>query len=105
MRLTTYLHERTFIELEKGNLDDWAKVRERTTAIATELQAILDSSGWGLKFTRTHTIPCDCGDTANYKMGPMQLRSRARCAACSANYEIWREYDEAPTVKAKLLGA
>lgn len=101
--LGRYLHERTFVELEEGRLNDWAKVRDRTISIADELQGILDSSGWGLRMKQTLTIPCDCGATASFKLGPLQLRSRARCSACGANYEVWRDRHDAPTVKAKPL--
>lgn len=101
--LGRHLHERTFIELEQGQANDWLKVRERATAIATELEAVLGSSGWGLTMKRPMTVPCDCGQSAAFKMGPLQLRSRARCSKCDANYEIWREHHEAATVFAKLI--
>lgn len=88
--LGRYLHERSFIELEEGKANDWELVRERTAAIADELQMIIDSSGWGLRMKQNLGVPCECGAEAGFKMGPLQLRSRARCAKCGANYEVVR---------------
>lgn len=88
--LGRYLHERSFIELEAGKANDWDVVRERTAAIADELQMIISSSGWGLRMKQNLGVPCECGADAAFKMGPLQLRSRARCTQCGANYEVVR---------------
>jgi hypothetical protein len=101
--LGRYLHERTFIELEQGKANDWVVVRERTTAIASELQGIIDSSGWGLRMKQTLGISCDCGADAKFQMGPLQLRSRARCGSCGSNYEVARRKAGEKTVGARRL--
>ena len=101
--LGRYLHERTFIELEAGQANNWITVRDRATAIAAELQAIMESSGWGLRMRQTLGISCDCGGDAKFQMGPLQLRSRARCAACGANYEVARRKAGEKTVGAVRL--
>ena len=101
--LGRYLHERTFVELEQGQADDWTKVRARAKAIAAEIQAIMDSTGWGLVLKQRMTIPCDCGEPASFKLSPLQLRSRAHCEACGGNYEVWRDKHDAPTIKAKMI--
>jgi hypothetical protein len=101
--LGRHLHERTFIEIENGNVDDWEKVRDRTTAIASELQAIIDSSGWNLRLSRSFEVPCNCGKRAIFKLGPLQLRSRARCASCGAHYEVFRKHHTDEKIGTKVI--
>jgi hypothetical protein len=101
--LGRHLHERTFQEIEGGKVDDWVKLRARATEIAAELQAIGSSTGWNLRIKQAVRIPCDCGRKAQFNMGPLQLRSRARCSDCGAEYEVWKKADGSGTICAELL--
>ncbi|MEN5230801.1 hypothetical protein [Brevundimonas naejangsanensis] len=83
-----FLHERTFAELTRGTQDDPAKVLVRARAIHVELDRVLASTGWNLRLSTRFAMDCDCGARAEFAMSPKQLKSRARCSACGADYEV-----------------
>lgn len=93
-QLGHFLHERTFREVERGIEDDRAKVHSRAKAIHAEIGKVLASSGWNLRLTNTAQFDCRCGGHAHYAMSPNQLKSRARCDACGANYEVQPNPDD-----------
>ena len=94
-----FLHERTFAELERGVIDDPAKIRERALSIHGELGRVLASSGWNLRIKETAMVACDCGDQAVFSMSPRQLFSRARCSACGADYDVRSSPDRPSSVE------
>jgi hypothetical protein len=97
-RLGHFLHERTFAELARGTQDDPGKVLSRARDIHTELDRILASSGWNLRLSTRSAMDCDCGDRAVFAMSPTQLRSRAKCPSCGADYEVARHPEDAERV-------
>lgn len=93
-RLGHFLHERTFAELARGTQDDPGKVLGRARDIHAELDRILASSGWNLRFSTRSAMDCDCGDKAVFAMSPKQIRSRAKCPGCGADYEVERHPED-----------
>lgn len=96
-----FLHERTFLEIERGVVHDPAKIRVRAVAIHDEMQKVVESSGWNLRLRHNAKLICDCGGDAHFALSPLQVRSRARCVACGADYDIRSEPSNLASVRSR----
>jgi hypothetical protein len=89
--LGRFLHERTFLELETGKTESGELIRKRADSIASELGKVLAGTGYGMRLTNGLECTCDCGAVMRFRMGPQQVRTRARCATCETVYEVERD--------------
>jgi hypothetical protein len=102
-QLGHFLHERTFKEVERGMLNDFAKIRDRAQSISAEIAKVLSSSGWNLRLTNTSQFDCACGGHARFVLSPMQRKTRARCDTCAANYEVQPNPDDPAKILSRLM--
>ena len=88
--LGSFLHERVVAKLDVGKDADYGTMRRKVLEVIAELEKVLASNGFNLRFNQNAEWTCDCTAPLRTKLAFRQTGKRIRCAACRRSYEMVR---------------
>lgn len=88
--LGSFLHERVVAKLDTGKDADYSTMRRKVLEVIAELEKVLASNGFNLRFNQNAAWTCDCTAPLQTKLSLRQTGKRIRCAACRRTYEVVR---------------
>lgn len=85
--LSSFLHEPTLAQLEKGIGDVDAAARKKAEEVLSELDAVLASRIWNVDFSESYTFKCECGFTVKRRLEVIESGELIACASCGLRYD------------------
>ncbi|MES2834095.1 MAG: hypothetical protein V4707_05225 [Pseudomonadota bacterium] len=90
-----FLHERLLIELETGKDSDPETLRRKIDESVAEIDLVLKSSGFNLRFRQAPKFACECGETVSRSIARLQSEVAVTCKACGKEFLVRRKgHDE-----------